>query len=440
MIRNVVSQAFMMTAVTLLAGAMSVGCTKKDSKDDIGSVGLALTLPGGAVVNTVTYQITGNGITPIMGSIDVSAPGITVATALVSGLPAGSYSVTMNATASDGQTCVGTSPFTVVANQTAMANVILQCSRVRNNGTVVINGRLDQCPYITGLSATALQAPVGGTITVGVSATELDPGDTITYAWTNSAPAVGTLAPTNAATGTFTCTTAGSAVLSIAVSDGVCGDTLANAIPITCTGTTGAAGAAGTGVAGAAGTGVAGAAGTGVAGAAGTGVAGAAGTGVAGAGGTGVAGAGGSGPVACLETNPPAALATSCDTCLDMNLNAGTDGCCGIADATGLELCQTVSACMRSGGTTGTSCNLGGDVTTCFCGTNQATCDQAGQPNGPCVAQATAAAGRNVVTGVTDAPTPAQVLARQADPAYALGRAANIHGIAALFCTAECGF
>ena len=94
------------------------------------------------------------------------------------------------------------------------------------NGSVAINGRLDQCPYITGLSATALQAPVGGSITVGVSATELDPGDTITYSWTNSAPAIGTLAPTNAATGDVHLHRGRAARLSIAVSDGVCGDSL----------------------------------------------------------------------------------------------------------------------------------------------------------------------------------------------------------------------
>ena len=101
---------------------------------------------------------------------------------------------------------------------------------------------------------------------------------------------------------------------------------------------------------------------------------------------------------------------------------------------------MTVSACMRTGGTTGTTCNLSGDVTTCFCGTNQATCDAAGAANGPCVAQVTAAAGRNITTLTTDVPTAAQVLARQGDPNYALGRAANIHGVAGAFCPAECGF
>jgi hypothetical protein len=94
---------------------------------------------------------------------------------------------------------------------------------------------------------------------------------------------------------------------------------------------------------------------------------------------------------------------------------------------------------MRSGVTPFGPCNQQGDVTDCYCGTNAATCDQAGQPNGPCVAEMTAAAARNVLTMTTDAPTPAQVLARFGDPNYALGRAANVQGVAGLLCPSECG-
>jgi len=312
----------------------------------------------------------------------------------------------------------------VVAGQTAMANVILLCTR-QQTGTVAINGRLDQCPYITGVSATALQAPVGTSITVSVSATELDPGDTITYSWTNGTPATGTLTPLNAATATFTCNVVGTSALSIAVSDGICGDSLANVIPINCVP------GAGPGTAGAGGAGGAGGA-AGMAGSMAGSMAGMAGS---------MAGTGGSAPPPCAECAPvPPALAASCAMCLGDNDNPATDGCCGITDTVGFNLCMTVSACMRTGGSTGTTCNLSGDVTTCFCGTNQATCDAAGAANGPCVAQVTAAAGRNITTLTTDVPTAAQVLARQGDPNYALGRAANIHGIAGAFCAAECGF
>ena len=82
---------------------------------------------------------------------------------------------------------------------------------------------------------------------------------------------------------------------------------------------------------------------------------------------------------------------------------------------------------------------MDGDPTSCFCGTNLATCDQTGKANGPCVSQMSAAAARNVTTMTTDSPTAAQVLSRQGDPTYALGRAANISAIAAIFCATECG-
>src|SRR5262249_12588849 len=122
--------------------------------------------------------------------------------------------------------------------------------------------------------------------------------------------------------------------------------------------------------------------------------------------------------------------------------NPPTDGCCPIfnTDPAGYTLCQAASDCMRAGGPPVGVCNLGGDTTPCYCGNRFATCDQPGQANGPCVAPITAAAGRNVLTHVTDSPTIAQVLARYGDPTYAIGRAAEIQAIAGAFCPAECGF
>lgn len=89
----------------------------------------------------------------------------------------------------------------------------------------------------------------------------------------------------------------------------------------------------------------------------------------------------------------------------------------------------------------GSGCSEGtGDVTSCYCGDHLLDCDQPGAPNGPCVQEITAAAGRNVTTMTTDAPSEAYVLARYGDPNDALGRAANIHGIAGAFCPTACGF
>ena len=108
MIRKAATKVMFMAAITLTSGALVVNCSKGTSQDKetLGSVGLALTLPGGATINTVNYTITGGTLPPagLMGSIDVSPPGAT-ATALVSGLQATpvtgtQYSVTMTATTS----------------------------------------------------------------------------------------------------------------------------------------------------------------------------------------------------------------------------------------------------------------------------------------------------------------------------------------------------
>src|SRR6478752_2523118 len=106
MIRKAASKFLILAAVTLASGAVAVNCSKKSDKEDIGSVGLALVLPGGGIVNTVTYSINTTP-TATTGTIDVSAAGTTTATALVSGLAPGMYTVTMNASSSDMQTCMG---------------------------------------------------------------------------------------------------------------------------------------------------------------------------------------------------------------------------------------------------------------------------------------------------------------------------------------------
>jgi len=146
-------------------------------------------------------------------------------------------------------------------------------------------------------------------------------------------------------------------------------------------------------------------------------------------------------PSGCWETDPPADKAASCMACLKKNKVASpaADGCCGIHDQVGLQLCQAASACMRAGGPPVGSCNVEGDTTTCYCGKHQAGCDIPGTADGPCIAQITAAAGRNIETRTTDAPTPGQIMERYGLVQYALGRATNIAGIAGALCKSECG-
>jgi hypothetical protein len=115
------------------------------------------------------------------------------------------------------------------------------------------------------------------------------------------------------------------------------------------------------------------------------------------------------------------------------------DGCCGVTDPVGRQLCDDVAKCFRAGGPPVGVCNVDGDTTTCFCGKHAAGCDDPGVANGPCISQITAAAGRNIETKATDKPTATQIVDRYGQVQYALGRAANIAALAGAFCKAECG-
>jgi len=144
----------------------------------------------------------------------------------------------------------------------------------------------------------------------------------------------------------------------------------------------------------------------------------------------------------CYETNPRPGIALACQACLKANAvdGPGNDGCCSIKDPVGKKLCEAVSMCMRAGGPPVGSCNIGGDTTTCYCGAHQGGCDLPGTANGPCMAQITAAAARNIETGSTDGstPTPEQILSRYGDAKYALGPATNIASIAGALCKMQC--
>ena len=124
MIRSATSKAVLLTATVLLSSTAFVNCsnTKNTSNavTDTGSVGLAVKLSTGVTVDKVSYTISGNGITPVTGTILTTDPGATISV-LVNGLPAGmGYTVTLSATGSDGvTTCGGSSTFNVVANQTS---------------------------------------------------------------------------------------------------------------------------------------------------------------------------------------------------------------------------------------------------------------------------------------------------------------------------------
>jgi len=444
MIRTQVRSALLIAATVLGTGAAIVNCSRAPStQDTVGSVNVALTLSPGVTITTVTYQITGNGITPINGSIDVT--NATTATALVPGIPSNPnpYTVTMDATSTDGlTTCHGVGTFIVSANQTAMAGVTLQCHGPASQaGTVAINGRLDNCPTINSFSAAALEARAGQSIAIGVSASDLDAADVITYSWTVSPAGIGTiLGPTSANTA-FRCDTVGQVSISISISDGVCGDARMNAIPINCLPAIVGVGGMGVGGQGTGGRGTGGM-GVGGMGTGGMGVGGA-GTGGTGTGGTIVVmGTGGSmgtggmvGPPLCTTGavgEPFSGTQADCCQCTSDNCSLdpapnGTDGCSGISNPGDQALCIAVAQCYAANSAI---CTTAGDPTNCFCGTNPLTCfSTVGAANGPCSAQVIAAA------KTTD---PTQIKMQFISPTSPLGRATNLTTCRGSFCPAEC--
>jgi len=272
---------FARTTALILAGAAIAlaGCGTSHEDHDSGSIGVALQIAPGVVLNSVSYTITGPGSYLRTGTVNVS--GSTVVATTIGGLPVGTgYDITLTATSTDGGThCMGSATFSVGAGVTTSVSIGLVCHQGATTGSVLINGTINVCAVIDGLSANPAEAQVGGTIALSGLAHDSDAAPAaLTYHWTASS---GTLSDASVANPSLKCTAAGTATLTLTVSDGDCGD--AQAVTVTCSGATGAGGATSAGGAG-------GKAGTGGDGASG-GAAGAAAGGTSGAGGS--AGAGG---------------------------------------------------------------------------------------------------------------------------------------------------
>jgi phospholipase C len=198
------------------------GCTPTSSQSagvtgGVGEVAVALSLDG-TTLNTVTYSITGPGGFMKSGSLDVSHS--STLSGLISGLPAGmGYSITLNGTATDGTTtCLGSAGFTIMAQQTAMVSVHMTCHQPPTTGSILVNGTLNVCPVVDGVSASPAEVMVGSSISLAATAHDADGGPSpLSYHWSVSS---GALSDPTSATPSFTCTVAGPATLTVSVSDG----------------------------------------------------------------------------------------------------------------------------------------------------------------------------------------------------------------------------
>ena len=223
---------FVRTTALMLAGVAIAlaGCGTSPERSDAGSVGVALQIAPAISLNTVSYTITGPGAYLRTGAIDVSNS--TLVSTTVGGLPVGTgFNITLTATSTDGATsCTGSAPFSVTAKMTTSVTIGLICHQAAITGSVLVNGTINVCAVIDGLSANPAEAQVGGSIAVLAVAHDSDAAPAaLTYRWTASA---GTLIDAAGPSPSFRCTSAGPATLTLAVSDGDCGD--AQSIMVTC--------------------------------------------------------------------------------------------------------------------------------------------------------------------------------------------------------------
>ena len=166
-------------------------------------------------IDEVRWTIRADGMTPMTGVIDTSAPGAT-ASVEVFGLPPGAYRVELEAMGDDGATsCRGFAPFEVVPGVAAEVGVLLRCARVPELGGVRVNGTLNHCAALTKVVVAPLQTSVGYTIDVRAEAFDAE-HDAIEYAWSASN---GSFEEPSADATEYLCVQAGDDVLSITGSD-----------------------------------------------------------------------------------------------------------------------------------------------------------------------------------------------------------------------------
>ena len=221
-------------SVGSLTGCGDNGNMEAPSTAATGQLGLSLEVPSGTAIASASYTITGPMGFINNGSIDSS--GSAGLTALVGGIPAGTgYQISIIAMTSDGDTsCTGTATFDVRAKMTTSAVVPMTCLEKPRTGTVLVDGKLNICPTIDGISANPAEVQVGGTIALSAEAHDSDAGPSpLSFGWTTSG---GTLSSATAKSPTFTCTTPGTVTLHLSVGDGdpaaSCAD--ASTVQVTC--------------------------------------------------------------------------------------------------------------------------------------------------------------------------------------------------------------
>ncbi|MGB5313600.1 MAG: hypothetical protein WBN38_16130, partial [Polyangiales bacterium] len=137
--------------IFLVCGFLATpGCSTDTQQGDAsGSLSLDLVLADGVVINTVSWEIRRDGMEPMAGMIDTSAPGST-ASLEVYGLPPGDgYVVELSATSEDGEvSCRGSAEFEVAIGVSTDVMVMLNCQLPMETGAARVNGKVNICAQL----------------------------------------------------------------------------------------------------------------------------------------------------------------------------------------------------------------------------------------------------------------------------------------------------
>ncbi len=222
-VREFLSSVVIPSAVVLSLSFAATGCggggpSVEQAGPHAGKVSLALQLPSGSILNALSYTITGPAGYTSTSSIDVSNSA--TVQALLGGIPAGTgYSISLTGTTTDGlSVCAGSASFDVTASHATTVNVPVLCKEHATKGSVLANGTFNSCPLVDGITASPNALSVGGSVVLQGQAHDSDAAPSaLTYQWTASS---GTLSSASQQNPTFTCTAAGTATLTLTVSDG----------------------------------------------------------------------------------------------------------------------------------------------------------------------------------------------------------------------------
>jgi phospholipase C len=220
------------------AGAWIGGCSTDQVEQgppaqNLGSVGVDLVIGAGVSINTVNYTITGPAGFSRTGSIDVTNSA--TVSAIISGIPFGTgYQISLKGTTVDGLgVCSGSATFDVTGATQITVPVSLSCNLQPQTGSILVNGVLNACPRIDAVGASPASTAVNGTISLSSTVVDVDHGPSaLTLSWTASS---GSLSGATTANPTFTCTSVGTATITLAASDGDTACASQQSVDVICT-------------------------------------------------------------------------------------------------------------------------------------------------------------------------------------------------------------